>query len=104
MPITGQGRVCGGGAQVCVTAVWTDDLLSPKGTHQNSPQRASKSFMQKLVSCFCDFYRSQKAISTICQWCWITVLDGYTDSTDSSVRLLQKSHTMSLLCVRLRGK
>ena len=45
---------------------------------------------------------SQKDITTICEWCRITIC-GYVDNPDSSVRLLQKSQTISLLFVRLCG-
>ena len=49
------------------------------------------------MSCFCDFCRkSQKPISTIFEWCQITIY-GCIDNPESSMRLLQKSQTMLLL-------
>ena len=41
------------------------------------------------MNCFCDFCdMSHKAITTICEWCRITI-QGYINNPDSSVRLLQ---------------
>ena len=76
----------------------------PRGRDQNSPLRATNCFKEMLVSCFCGFCgMSQKAITTFCEWCQITI-SGYIEiNTDSSVRLLQKSQTMLLLSVRLCG-
>ena len=49
-------------------------ILLFKGRHQNSPLRATNCFMDMLVSCFCGFCgMSQKALTTICEWCRITI-------------------------------
>ena len=56
-----------------------------KGRHQNSPLRATNCFREMLVNCICGFCgMSQKAITTLCEWCQITMY-GYIDNPDSSV-------------------
>ena len=62
-----------------------------KGRHQHSPLRATQCFREMLVSCFCG--TAQKAITTIFEWCLITI-KSHINNPDPSVRLLQKSQTM----------
>ena len=51
------------------------------------------SFFHALIFCG----KSQNPINAICEWYGITIICGYINNPDCSVRLLQRAQTMSLL-------